>query len=704
MESQMVELERNMGSISTASESVDSSLSARRGQLEKLNGAKKNLTKLQFLTDLPARLQRCVREEKFETAVADFRKARRILTAVGKVGSFDGIQDEAALIMKRLAQALGVRLQQPNLPPTALGQTTRLLVQLEGNEAALLKDYLARRRRALHEVLSSFSPAAGGAHAASAEADAEGDAAGGAPGAGAEGGEEEEEEGDGLPKAASDVAQLGAAFVPQLVELRNEWETLFMADASEPVLGGGGAAAASAALTAEAKDAMLLEALQELCGGYIEMCRRRLQADNVEPDVLLSGLKQLVDALEELHALIPQAKLMQRATRAAEQLAKRSIDTQLGTLQSRLSEQVLSLRGVGDAGDGGASAGATASASLQEQLHASGNAIAAHVREALSATSPLLVPLCELLGLRAEGMAKHLVVKLYAALLSIARTSLEPTSVASGVLVRAGLCLQMVATGVAQVPAMLKAQLSPHGLGGAAMGFDKESMTREMSTSADQLLERFVEMQAQKLSLAVTERMETTDWLQCPPPREVTHLVEAMLAELKSMQALAGFVLAGEPPRSLLPQGPFPAASAQAQLVPQRSRQNVNSSSAIQKDLQRMFARKISLSTGAFGGGSGKATVASMLTHVTKLTLKTLVEEVRLGTFSRAGFQQLQVDCAMLRWVLPPSVDDEGSVLALLDEALISCQERCLDAVAIDHSVMEGLCDTKRKELFRVLV
>ena len=51
----MVELEKNMATISTASEVVDSSLSARRGQLEKLNGAKKNLTKLQFLMDLPAR-------------------------------------------------------------------------------------------------------------------------------------------------------------------------------------------------------------------------------------------------------------------------------------------------------------------------------------------------------------------------------------------------------------------------------------------------------------------------------------------------------------------------------------------------------------------------------------------------------------------------------------------------------------------------
>ena len=147
MESQMVELETSMGTISSASESLDSSLSARRGQLEKLNGAKKNLTKLQFLTDLPSRLQKCVREEAHETAVNDFRKARRILRAVGHVGSFEGIEDEATLIMKRLAQALNVKLQQPQLLPPALGATTRLLLQLEGNEERLLKEYLSRRPR-----------------------------------------------------------------------------------------------------------------------------------------------------------------------------------------------------------------------------------------------------------------------------------------------------------------------------------------------------------------------------------------------------------------------------------------------------------------------------------------------------------------------------------------------------------------------------
>ena len=35
----------------------------------------------------------------------------------------------------------------------------------------------------------------------------------------------------------------------------------------------------------------------------------------------------------------------------------------------------------------------------------------------------------------------------------------------------------------------------------------------------------------------------------------------------------------------------------------------------------------------------------------------------------------------------------------MLDEALISCQERCLDAVAIEHAVMEELCQAARRAL-----
>ena len=52
----MGQLESTMETISGASDSVNSSLSERRAQLEGLNGVKSNLAKLQLLMDLPPRL------------------------------------------------------------------------------------------------------------------------------------------------------------------------------------------------------------------------------------------------------------------------------------------------------------------------------------------------------------------------------------------------------------------------------------------------------------------------------------------------------------------------------------------------------------------------------------------------------------------------------------------------------------------------
>ena len=116
------------------------------------------------------------------------------------MASFDSIRTEAAAIMQRLTQTLKAKLDDPALPPSELGSTTRLLLLLEGHEAGkeaeLLRDYLHRRRRALHEQLASFTPEAADANTAlhdantarlstdgdlAADADADADGAAGEP-------------------------------------------------------------------------------------------------------------------------------------------------------------------------------------------------------------------------------------------------------------------------------------------------------------------------------------------------------------------------------------------------------------------------------------------------------------------------------------------------------------------------------------------
>ena len=93
------------------------------------------------------------------------------------------------------------------------------------------------------------------------------------------------------------------------------------------------------------------------------------------------------------------------------------------------------------------------------------------------------------------------------------------------------------------------------------------------------------------------------------------------MASLRSMQSLASQVFAGgEPSRSLLPQGPFPASTATATLS-QGGRggratggmsaaggaAGAGAAGAIHKDMQRLFARKISFAVVVELSGGGKA-------------------------------------------------------------------------------------------------
>lgn len=55
---------------------------------------------------------------------------------------------------------------------------------------------------------------------------------------------------------------------------------------------------------------------------------------------------------------------------------------------------------------------------------------------------------------------------------------------------------------------------------------------------------------------------------------------------------------------------------------------------------------------------------------VVKLCLKSLQEFVRLQTFNRSGFQQIQLDIQFLRTPIREAVEDEAAIDFLLDEVI----------------------------------
>lgn len=76
-----------------------------------------------------------------------------------------------------------------------------------------------------------------------------------------------------------------------------------------------------------------------------------------------------------------------------------------------------------------------------------------------------------------------------------------------------------------------------------------------------------------------------------------------------------------------------------------------------------------------------------------QISLKTLLECVRLRTFSQFGFQQIQVDVHYLHLYLWRFVSDENLMTFLLDEVMTSVVHRCLNPVPMEASIVDVICD-----------
>ena len=80
----------------------------------------------------------------------------------------------------------------------------------------------------------------------------------------------------------------------------------------------------------------------------------------------------------------------------------------------------------------------------------------------------------------------------------------------------------------------------------------------------------------------------------------------------------------------------------------------------------------------------------SVYSTIVKLCLKSLHELVRLQTFNRSGFQQIQLDMQFLRSMLKETAEDEAAVNFLLDEVIFAAGTSCLDPNLLDSPVLDN--------------
>lgn len=133
-------------------------LKGQRAQVADLSSTHALLKKLQFLFELPTKLNNCIDEENWPLGVKFYVKAERVLLQYQHMPSFRGIKNDCDAIMEQLKLKLKHRLDDhENSSPQTMADSVHLLLQLKEPVQELCDSYLSTSRIKLQESLNNLS-------------------------------------------------------------------------------------------------------------------------------------------------------------------------------------------------------------------------------------------------------------------------------------------------------------------------------------------------------------------------------------------------------------------------------------------------------------------------------------------------------------------------------------------------------------------
>ncbi|MCO5566356.1 hypothetical protein L7F22_020033 [Adiantum nelumboides] len=196
--------------------------------------------------------------------------------------------------------------------------------------------------------------------------------------------------------------------------------------------------------------------------------------------------------------------------------------------------------------------------------------------------------------------------------------------------------------------------------------------------------------------MLIKKSVTTPNWLKYKEPREVRMFVDLLLQEVESISREVKQLLDPGTVRTHRRSDSTGSAGSSRSNPLREDRSSRTSisqrarSRLLERDVAKLFKQKIEVFTKL------EYTQTSVISTIIKMCLKSFQEYVRLETFSRSGFQQIQVDTQYLREALREVVDEEAIVHFLLDEVCSAAAERCLDAIPFEPAILDKLVQAKK--------
>ncbi|XP_060911650.1 vacuolar protein sorting-associated protein 51 homolog [Labrus mixtus] len=716
MEDEMDCLSANMAAITDFSASISGTLQDQHTQITKLSGVHTLLRKLQFLFELPARLNKCLELQAYAQAVRSHRRARCVLEQYSHLPSFKGIQDDCHAIMDKLAQELRQKFRDGGSSAKDLSECVELLLQLDEPAEELCDKFLNHARSRLESDLqgleaeirpysSASSSSVKDASARRSPSAAPGSSTDNSPKASA------------IPSPSSNTDILEFIdrgcneFVSSLCLVITSYQELFINHAQT-----GELATKNIPQMANAK---LNAFVDDLAARYFSLVERRIQEEKGVADnsLLVRALDRFHRRLQAVTKLLPGSSVPNQGTEIVVRAATERVKQYLSALQSfymdsltdvrqalatpRLSVASASVSG-GGAFPGGMASSRDSPTSLPELLSSLSSSILNQIKSVLASVHLFTAKDITFSNkpyfkgeFCSQGVRESLVVSFIKFVCQSSRQFCETAGDKGGstppalLLLLSRLCLDYETSTISYILTLTDEQfLVQHHSPVTAV----TSLCAEAREAAQKLLNHYVKVQGLIISQMLRKSVETRDWVNTIEPRNVRAVMKRVVEDTTSIDVQVGL---------LYEEGVRKAHSSDSSKrtfsVYSSSRQQARYAASytpsapmdtnLLSNIHKLFSERIDIFS------SVEFNKVSVMTGIIKISLKTFLECVRLRTFGRYGLQQIQVDCHYLQMYLWRFVSDENLVHFLLDEIVGSSAHRCLDPAPMEQSVIEVICE-----------
>uniref|UniRef100_H2YB87 Vacuolar protein sorting-associated protein 51 homolog n=1 Tax=Ciona savignyi TaxID=51511 RepID=H2YB87_CIOSA len=672
METEMEKLTSNMANITQLNSEINDTLKENRQKISKLAGVHSLLKKLQFLFELPAKLQKCLETGAYSTAVSYYMKTKSVLQHYQHMESFSGIERECIAIINEIISKLKQTFHDKNSSAPQLAECVGLLLRL-GEPAGLLCDeYLQHSRHKLDEdlqMLFSFLPY--------------------------------------------------STFYPCTLYLLGTSQHLLI-DVLEFIDRGSNGFLSNLSLTIAAYENLfikqteitsvkLLSFVEELLNSYFHLVEERLMMDRRSRDnaLVVRALDRFYRRLQATINLLPSLDIMTLGKAIIVRVAKARCEHYKLALEEFFMDCLTDARHAISSPKGSIGKSTPVTLNLLDLVNSTASAILNQVKSVLAD-----VQLFTVRDINFSNMSyfsrefscqdvREVIIVSFLQYISETlrkfcdrsggpRSGLPPPAL---LLLLSRLCRDFEQNTAAYVLTLTDEQFVINTK-------DRKTevsvfLTAEMGATAQRLLECFVQQSGVSVSRMIRTSVEARDWLRSVEPRQVRAVMRRVVEEITQTDQQVG---------SLYEEGVRKARSSdsskrthpfnQTSVSKQRERSHwgvyapsSTMDNSLLSNIQKLFSERVDV----FGAVEFSKT--SIMTGIVKIALKTLLECVRLKTFGKFGLQQLQVDCHYLQLYLWRFVADEHIVHGLLDEVVSSCVHRCVEPVAMEPSVIDVICE-----------